>query len=127
MYTINYERMLNDNLSFRIGYTSWEFSLFGSGFFTGVPFICNYLSGSGDNKLELGIGLEFVKASIKNFFGLVDEASASFVLGTCLLYYRYQPRDGGFHFRVGLNPLLVSVKGQSKIIFGVGASVGYCF
>jgi hypothetical protein len=123
LYSINYDRMLTDEFSARIG-----FSYFGVGAsasdasgnttasasfsYWAVPLTVSYLGiGSDTNMLELGGG-----ASILNFSGsgLIESddeevgagASVTTVSATAMVGYRRQPADGGFVFRVGLSPVM---------------------
>jgi hypothetical protein len=123
LYSINYDRMITDDFSARIG-----FSYFGVGAsatdssgtttasasfsYWAVPITASYLGiGSDTNMLELGAG-----ASILNFSGsgLIESddeevgagASVTTLSATAMVGYRRQPADGGFVFRVGLSPVM---------------------
>ena len=123
LYSINYDRMITDEFSARIG-----FSYFGVGAsatdstgattasasfsYWAVPITASYLGiGSDTNMLELGAG-----ASILNFSGsgLIESddadvgagASVTTLSATAMVGYRRQPADGGFVFRVGLSPVM---------------------
>ncbi len=128
LYSINYERMITDDFSIRLGYSSWGFSLLASssGSFTGIPIMINDLMGDGNSKFELGAGIEFINASTTtSFFGLTPSTTntVSTSVGIATLGYRYQPRGGGIHFRAVCNPMFGS--GGARVTFGL--SLGACF
>ncbi|WP_158824811.1 hypothetical protein [Mucilaginibacter lacusdianchii] len=69
-----------------------------------VPLQINYLLGKNGKYFELGLGATFVKLrGNEDSFLSFDDASS--VLGNMTFGYRYQPEDGGFHYRAGLTPL----------------------
>ena len=75
LYSINYERMVTEAVSIRIGYSSWQvttpFLITSSVSFTGIPIMVNVLQGDGNSKLELGAGIEFVSVQFDHkFFGI---------------------------------------------------------
>ena len=112
LYSINYERMITDDFSIRLGYSSWGFTLLSSsGSFTGIPIMINDLMGDGNSKFELGVGIEFINASTtSSFLGLTPSTTntVSTSAGIATLGYRYQPRGGGLHFRAVCNPIIGS-------------------
>lgn len=122
-YSINYDRMLTEDLSARIGFSYLSFGA-SAGDGTGtasasaefaywaVPLTVSYLGiGSDSNMLEVGGGP--VIMNIKGS-GVVEtdetasgaEASATVFAMTGMLGYRHQPADGGFVFRVGASPVM---------------------
>jgi hypothetical protein len=123
-YSINYDRMLTDDLSARIGFSYLSFGASaGDGTGAGsasaefsywaVPITVSYLGiGSDSNMLEVGGGP--VIMNIKGS-GVVEtdetasgaEASATVFAMTGMVGYRHQPADGGFVFRVGASPVMV--------------------
>jgi hypothetical protein len=117
LYSYNYERMINKDISIRIGYSSWKWRMFGLASVKCIPLIINFLQGDGNGKTELGIGIEYVEV------GPDPYSTNIFVVGT--ICYRYQPNDGGFHFRIGFVPMFGFGRNQIGITFGV--STGYCF
>jgi hypothetical protein len=128
LYSINFERMITDDFSIRLGYSSWGFSLLASssGSFTGIPIMINNLMGDGNSKFEFGAGIEFINASTTtSFFGLTPSTTntVSTSAGIATLGYRYQPRGGGIHFRAVCNPIFGS--GGVRVTFGL--SLGSCF
>jgi hypothetical protein len=128
LYSLNYDRMLSNSVSGRIGLMSVPVDEATSGLneddvkvsLTTVPIMINYLKG-GNHKLEIGGGvvLIFVSADIKEVGTIV----ASGVAGTATLGYRYQPRAGGFNFRLGFTPIF----GQGGFSPWGGLSLGYSF
>jgi hypothetical protein len=114
LYSLNYERIISDNLSIRIGYTSWAMPIYGgSDSFAGIPLLVNYFQGEGNNKVEFGVGLEYANDS--------DYRHTIIAVGT--VGYRYQPKDGGFHFRIVVVPIIGF--GKFSVIFGI--STGFYF
>jgi hypothetical protein len=124
-YSLNYDRVLTDDLSARIGFSYLSLGVSASDgagtsvsesfSYWAVPLTVSYLGiGSPDNMFEVGGGgvLMHVKGQ-----GLVDAQGEnvdaegnldSMLMGmTALAGYRHQPADGGFVFRVGVSPLMV--------------------
>ena len=124
-YSLNYDRVLTDDLSARIGFSYLSLgasasdgqgnSVSESFSYWAVPLTVSYLGiGSENNMFEVGGGgvLMDVKGE-----GLVDakgenvdaEGNVDTMLFglTALAGYRHQPADGGFVFRVGLSPVMV--------------------
>jgi len=120
-YSINYDRMLTDDLSARIGFsylsfgasatsggetTSAEFS------YWAVPLTVSYLGiGSDSNMLELGGGpvlMHLEGSGVLEAEGDDGEvgASATVLSVTGMAGYRHQPADGGFVFRIGASPVV---------------------
>lgn len=102
-FTANYDsRFFNkrDGLGGRagIGY----FSVDGDKVST-VPLSLNYLLGKGNKFFEMGLGATYINTS-GNSKVLFNENTSN-VIGTMSFFYRVQPADGGFSFRVGLSPV----------------------
>jgi len=108
LLSVNYDRRLGEHISVRAGV-----AVVGLGF--GVPVSVSFLS-SGDHKFEMGAGLLYATAT--NGFEKIEGVAGSANIG-----YRYQPRDGGFMFRIGFTPLL----GSGGLLPWGGASFGICF
>jgi hypothetical protein len=113
LYSLNYERMLGDDLALRIGTSYLSLgaanSLGGVGVgFLAVPLVASYLGvSSGDHALELGVGGIFVHASGEASAGGITLAgTGNTIWGTALIGYRRQPVNGGFVFRVGMSALV---------------------
>jgi len=131
-YSLNYEYMFTPHVSGRIGYTNWSIPIFflasaGVVNYQGGPVMINYLWGDGDHHLETGIGAVLgamrysgtdiifgEKISVKYMF---------FPLGTATVGYRYQPREGGFLFRLGVTPIF----NATRFVPTGGMSIGYAF
>jgi hypothetical protein len=131
LYSLNYDHRISPHMSIRAGFSRWSiepFFLFSTGEFrfTGFPILVNYLSGEGSSHLDAGIGimpcfLEFDGEEV--FFQSNHKGSASVVLGIGNLGYRYQQRDGGFVFRIGLTPLFT----MDEFRLTAGLSLGFGF
>jgi hypothetical protein len=133
LYSVNYERRLNDTWSGRAGFMIVSAS--GIDEDTGdevdvslaiIPVMANALVGRGTHRLELGIGPLFAigGGQIEDTeLGEVDEFSAAGLAGvTSTFGYRRQPRDGGFIFRASLNPFY-----SERVQLWAGLSVGWAF
>ncbi|MBN1150212.1 hypothetical protein JXA84_03205 [candidate division WOR-3 bacterium] len=129
-YSINYDFRPIRPLALRAGYSNWSMSsffLFIDGWikFQSFPLTASYLTGKGNHSLELGLGAVPTHIEIDGtdyFFGEEIETSKTIVLGTGVLGYRYQPKNGKF-LRVGFTPLF----NQNNFVPFVGASFGFCF
>jgi hypothetical protein len=137
-YSINYDRMLTNNLALRFGFgilpVSW-FSL------TAVPLTVSWFPFSNNStspsKLEIGAGIDYINCSITQFFSFADNPpvrSSSSLCVTGIVGYRYQASDGGFMFLAAFTPIfftgdLQSLIGISKDNFApwAGISFGYGF
>ena len=113
LYSVNYERIVENDFGLRIGasYTSLSASAGGSSAsaaFTTIPVIASYLGLRGGNHiLELGVGGTAVFASgAASGTGMAVSGSGMAALGTALIGYRRQPVNGGFQFRIGLEALV---------------------
>lgn len=109
--SVNLDYRFHPNLSFRLG-ASWM--IFGFGF----PVMLNFLTDGKEvsHHLEIGAGAVPVIGGI-NGSKLVHYE-------TLTLGYRYQPKKGGFLFRVSFTPLLnFPDKGENKMWGGI--SIGY--
>jgi hypothetical protein len=140
LYSINYDRMLTEDLSARIGFSylsygvsagagdanaSAEFSYFA------IPLTASYLGiGSESNMLELGGGPVIVNFSGSGILEAEEQsaevdASYTMLALTGMVGYRHQPADGGFVFRIGASPM--KVFGVSYIIPEGYLSLGAAF
>lgn len=113
LYSVNYERVVENNFGLRIGfsYTSLSASAGGasaSASFIAIPVVASYLGlREGNHILELGGGATAVYVSGAGSFGaFAGSASGLVPLGTALIGYRRQPVNGGFQFRIGLEALI---------------------
>ncbi|HVZ41946.1 MAG TPA: hypothetical protein VHI13_21875 [Candidatus Kapabacteria bacterium] len=105
--TINYERVINPYLAFRVGYgvAGAAFSEHSGESFSGGVASAMLMTG-GNHKLELDCGMSLLVGG--DFRGPVFGESrgtgghSSFTVEPALgIGYRYQPSDGGFFFRIG--------------------------
>ncbi|MFD1256437.1 hypothetical protein ACFQ3S_06475 [Mucilaginibacter terrae] len=125
LFSANYDtRFQNrqDGIGGRVG-----LGLFATGGFslTTVPVQLNYLLGKKGKYFEIGLGGTFVKANNNNDNDNDDffDFNESTTIGTMTFAYRYQPVNGGFNFRGGLNTLFNS----SNFVPFYGVSFGYTF
>jgi hypothetical protein len=141
VYSINYDRVIADDFSARIGFSYLSYSMGasnGAGTTAGlkfsyfaIPVTVSYLGiGSANNMLELGAGGELLNAKGDGFINASEgsasaSASRTFFALTGLAGYRHQPADGGFVFRVGLSP--VEIFGLNKILPTGYLSLGAAF
>lgn len=126
-FTANYDSRFfrkRDGLGGRagIGYLS-----FNEERVTSIPLALNYLLGKNGKYLELGVGTTlFYSTGFKKVFSMNNKKKEyeGEVVGTMSFFYRVQPEDSGFAFRIGLSPVF----GEDFFIpyFG-GLSLGYTF
>ena len=116
-YSVNYERLVFNDLGIHLGFSYWSVHATASGggttasatgSFIAIPITASYLGiSSGNHALELGGGVTIWNISVTGTSGgFVGSASGFVPVGTLIAGYRYQPRDGGFNFRVGASPLI---------------------
>lgn len=118
-YSVNYDRMLNDRLSVRVGVMAA-----GS---VGAPIMMNYLLGFGSHHLEVGLGVVFLTSADVASSGLhLHQDDLSTTMATCTFGYRYQSPGGGYVFRAGFTPLF-SFSFDRNGLPWAGASFGYSF
>jgi len=131
-YSFNYEYMFTPHLSGRVGYTNWSIPIFflvsaGVVNYQGGPVMLNYLWGDGDHHLETGIGAVLGAArydGVGTIFGEnISVKYKFFPLGTATVGYRYQPREGGFLFKLGVTPIF----NETRFMPTGGMSFGYAF
>ncbi len=125
LYSINYDRLFTETIGGRIGFmyfssdrgliilTDVELFLF--------PVMLNFFLGSGNHRLELGVGPVFGTASA-GIFGS-ETTSGSGIFGTAVIGYRYQSTRGGLVFKIGFTPLI----GAGEFKPWGGMSIGFSF
>jgi hypothetical protein len=125
-YSLNYERVVVDNLAVRAGFSYLSFgasagmgenSVSASASFLMFPITASYLGvRSGKHALELGGGTTLISASgTGSGFGMSASGSGMTALGTAIVGYRIHPIDGaGFNFRVGAMALMGKGLGLSN-------------
>ena len=111
--SVNYERMLTDNISVRTGlgagyYTSLQ-SEYSDATAIATMGMLNLLTAGNNHKFEIGAGVSVIfpvknKKGVLHFLGDRDfiPGQISF-MPACALGYRYQQSEGGFFFRAGLS------------------------
>jgi hypothetical protein len=125
-YSLNYERLVVDDVGVRVGFSYMSFSagasspngsVSSSASFVTVPITASYIGlRSRKSSLELGGGMSLNYAS-GSASGLGASASGSGLapLGVAMVGYRLHPVDGaGFQFRVGLMALVGNGLGFSN-------------
>ncbi len=128
-YSVNYERLVLNDLGIHIGFSYWSVSATAgtasaSGSFIAVPITASYLGvSSGSHALELGGGVTIWNISVSGSSGgFVGAASGFLPIGTAIGGYRYQPREGGFNCRIGASPLFgkgLGLNANNPSAFGV--------
>ncbi len=112
-YSVNYERLVLNDLGIHIGFSYWSVSATAgtasaSGSFIAVPITASYLGvSSGSHALELGGGVTIWNISVSG-------SSGGFVGAA--------PREGGFNFRIGASPLFgkgLGLNANNPSAFGV--------
>lgn len=126
LYSVNYDRLLSERFSFRVGfsYIKLDDFIFSDITFTFIPIMINALFGPGNHKLELGGGIDVVSAASGS--SVNDKEIKSGVLLTGTVGYRYQRRAGGFLFRIGFTPIIAPYE-DGGILPLPGISVGASF
>lgn len=123
LYSLNYDRLITESIGLRVGVSYQKPN---SEEIVTVPIMIQYLTGSGNSKLELGIGVCLVSQPDRSSFSFLDddkEFEGSGALGTATIGYRYQRADEGLVFRAGFTPLFGSI-GFWPL---AGISIGYGF
>lgn len=108
--SINYDYRFHPNFSFRIGsgFAIYAFSL---------PVTLNLLTGSKTpHHIELGFG--FILVGYKDLGGVVPTAN---------LGYRFQPKNGGFFFKIAWTPIIPVTSNFDEGKVWSGLSIGYTF
>jgi hypothetical protein len=130
VYSINYERMLTDDLSARLGFSYLSVSTSAGDAsakanLVTAPALINYTVGGRNHRAEVGAGatLVYVSASSEGGSGVGASGEGVAVLGTGVVGYRYAPADGGFVFRAGFTPLF----GKGGFLPWGGMSFGSTF
>lgn len=91
----------------------------------------NGIIGLGNHTMELGFGRAVCDAVLTQ-----RGIRGTYYYWTGTIAYRYQPRDGGLFFRIGMTPLFddfgterlrIRIGSESYITFWGGASFGYTF
>ena len=122
LWSLNYDRMITEKISIRVGYGFFQISDL---FFhpdkkefqdavedsydskvSLVPIVVNYLLGSGNHKLEIGLGIRYAMVEGNDLiFSMPLPDNGSETSATGVLGYRYHSDTGGFSFRLSLAPI----------------------
>jgi hypothetical protein len=113
IWSINYERMIIDDLGVRAGFSYMSWGAYGSGSggsatYLTFPVQASYTGlGNGRHSLEVSAGFTVVYTSAAvSSMGVSASGSGASAFGTIGIGYRFHPLTTGFHFRVGLGGLL---------------------
>jgi hypothetical protein len=124
-YSVNYERILFDAVSARVGFGFMHLGAAGlSANYFFVPITASYIGvHSGRSALELGAGVTVAAVTgSASGIGLSASGSGAVPLGQVLAGYRYHPLgDAGFQFRVGIEAIFGEGVGFSG---STGTSIG---
>lgn len=130
LYSINYDRIIGNYASSRIGLSCFEI-------YNGsiedqhhidclLPVFGNFVLGKSSHHYEFGGG-----PIISNSYNLSTWDNDLSTLIGISLGYRYQPNLGGFFFRGGITPVLFPLKPDPSTWKGIipwaGISIGYSF
>jgi hypothetical protein len=118
IYSLNYERLVVDQLGVRVGFGYWwqgaevttsSGTTTASGSFLTVPITVSYLGlRSGRHVLELGAGMALIHLSGSiSGLGVLSAGAGTTPVGEALIGYRIQPMGAaGLNFRVGAMALV---------------------
>ncbi|WP_296700462.1 hypothetical protein [Algoriphagus sp.] len=134
-YDFRFDKEKVDSWGMRLGFGG--FAAEGESFFS-IPIMANRLMGKGPHYFEIGIGATFftfsqqeygyagcvncVTSSDYNF--ILDVDGSPSVMGTLNFGYRKVPVDGGFMWKININPIFNN-NGFWPLFAGVG--FGYSF
>jgi len=116
-YSVNYERMVHDQIGVRVGLSylsvsasasAGESSSSSSASWLTFPITASWIGlSTGTHSLELGAGATLTYASASaSTLGASASGSGMTAYATTLIGYRLQPPGGGFQFRVGACALI---------------------
>ncbi len=88
-----------------------------------LPVQVNYLLGKKSKYFEVGLGATFINIG-GNDRGYLSLDDVTGTIGTMTFGYRYQPEDGGFHFRAAITPIFNS---SAFLPYFAGIGFGYTF
>jgi len=125
LWSLNYDRMITEKISIRVGYGFFQIKDFASDAKVSlVPIVVNYLLGSGNHKLEIGLGIRYAMVEGNGIFiDIPVPDSGSETSTTGVLGYRYHRDTGGFSFRLALAPVM----NEREVLPMPGLSLGYSF
>jgi hypothetical protein len=133
-YSLNYERMIQDNIGLRIGASYFGLSVqspskdstISTSSFS-LPLMGMYFVGTEASRLELGLGVTVSSASGKVTSVTNGETSAGGLgaIITSTIAYRLQPPQGGFNFKIGATPFFSPATGTFQLWGGISAGFGF--
>ncbi len=131
IYTINYDRMLSNNVALRIGFGYLSISTLGSASLTAIPITLSWFPFSSEtktpaSKLEIGTGFDYmntVETPWVLFGPAAPQESATSICFTGIVGYRYQSSDGGFVFRIAFTPILFTDSHLQSLVIGGSSSM----
>ncbi|MDX9721811.1 MAG: hypothetical protein RBU37_13760 [Myxococcota bacterium] len=114
LWSLNYERLVIDQLAVRLGFSYWSISASAgigddstsaSVSMLYIPLTVAFVGlYSGSHGLEVGGGATLIYASgTADGLGYSSSGSGMGAVGTLNVGYRIHPMDGGFNFRIGLS------------------------
>jgi hypothetical protein len=108
LWSINYDRLLGENVALRfgLGYVYLSTLSIGSHLLT-LPLVVTGLVGAPEHKFEFGAGAVpfYLSDPVNGSTYKVLGRTGFSAMGTVVVGYRYQPEDAGFMFRIGFTPL----------------------
>jgi hypothetical protein len=119
IYSVNYERLLIEELAIRLGVAYWSAS---SASLLLVPLQANLFLIGKNHKMEIGAGPVFASYSAKSDF-IGSSASGFVVYGSGTLGWRYIPQHGGVNVGVALTPIF----GNGVFVPWGGVKIGGVF
>jgi hypothetical protein len=114
LFSLNYERFLNQNISIRAGFGT------GGVILTSYPILVNYYIGD-EKKLELGLGMIYVNNYTEN--SLLGKPGSLIITST--IGHSYHPASGGITIRFSFTPMYI-LKTKRMVPYA-GISAGFNF
>lgn len=121
LYSVNYERLLSDNFSSRIGYSYMPDLIYST-----IPITASYIMGRGSTKAEAGMGITITTSIFDGVFGKRKEKQTYLLLTGVFGIKYYRPR-GGYTIRITFTPFYSPHLKPSKFQLYGGISIGYGF
>jgi hypothetical protein len=128
LWSVNYDRKLNETFSVRGGYTNWSSIELGDQPTKNYRFylaMLNALFRNAPHRLELGVGVRVGSYDFPEFASPKRYAVSKL---TSTVGYRYQPRTPGWIFRLGMIPeYTLHGYAEKNVFFSIGVSIGHGF
>ena len=121
LYSVNYERLLSDNFSSRIGYSYMPDLIYST-----IPITASYIIGRGSSKAEAGMGITITTSVFDGVFGTRKEKQTYLLLTGVFGIKYYKPR-GGYTVKITFTPFYSPHLKPSKFQLYGGISIGYGF